>query len=494
MVNKKPSLFILIIGFMLIFFASPLLASDISDAIVKVYSVSDPPDYLNPWNMMGPSSVTGSGAIIEGNRILTNAHVVSDLTFLQVRRYGDTQRYPARLLAISHQCDLALITVDDPNFFQGIDPLSIGTLPATNQEVLVYGFPMGGDTLSITKGVVSRIEHQPYVHSSIALLAGQIDAAINPGNSGGPVIVDGKIVGVVMQGIPSSQNIGYMVPAPIIQHFFEDISDGKLDGFPNLGVYMQYMENPDIREKYAMPENTTGVLVNQVIPGSSADKLIRPGDVILAIDNSPVANDGTVEFRAKERTNLAYIVQNHQIGDDLSLKIMRDGNVQNLLIKLSSSYEKNWLIPYEQYETLPTYFIYGGLVFSPLSINLFNIWGSNWFNNAPKELVALLAKNIPKVEGEQVVILLRVLPASVNDGYQNFAPWIVKKVNGKEIINMKDLVKTIENDESSQFIILENDTSQQIVLNREKVKQANPQILAIYKIREDRSLDLQQIQ
>jgi S1-C subfamily serine protease len=476
---------------MLLFFSLPAIASDISDAIVKVYAVSDPPDYLNPWNMMGPSSVTGSGAVIEGNRILTNAHVVSDLTFIQVRRYGDTQRYPARLLAISHQCDLALITVDDPSFFQGIDPLPTGDLPATNQEVLVYGFPMGGDTLSITKGVVSRIEHQPYVHSSITLLAGQIDAAINPGNSGGPVIVDGKIVGVVMQGIPSSQNIGYMVPAPIIKHFFEDLSDEQLDGFPNLGVYMQYMENPDIREKYTMPVNITGVLVNQVIPGSSADGIIQPGDVILSIDDSPIANDGTVEFRAKERTNLAYIVQKHQIGDDLNLKILRNGKVQNLSVNLSSSYEKNWLIPYEQYETLPTYYIYGGLVFSPLSINLFNIWGSSWFNNAPKELVALLANNIPTVEGEQVIILLRVLPASVNDGYQNYAPWIVKKVNGKVVLNMKELVQAIESNESNSFIILENNSNQQIVLNREKVKQANPQILATYKIREDRSLDLQ---
>jgi len=360
MIRKKQISFGFIIVFMLLFFSLPAIASDISDAIVKVYAVSDPPDYLNPWNMMGPSSVTGSGAVIEGNRILTNAHVVSDLTFIQVRRYGDTQRYPARLLAISHQCDLALITVDDPSFFQGIDPLPTGDLPATNQEVLVYGFPMGGDTLSITKGVVSRIEHQPYVHSSITLLAGQIDAAINPGNSGGPVIVDGKIVGVVMQGIPSSQNIGYMVPAPIIKHFFEDLSDEQLDGFPNLGVYMQYMENPDIREKYTMPVNITGVLVNQVIPGSSADGIIQPGDVILSIDDSPIANDGTVEFRAKERTNLAYIVQKHQIGDDLNLKILRNGKVQNLSVNLSSSYEKNWLIPYEQYETLPTYYIYGG--------------------------------------------------------------------------------------------------------------------------------------
>lgn len=491
MIRKKQISFGFIIVFMLLFFSLPAIASDISDAIVKVYAVSDPPDYLNPWNMMGPSSVTGSGAVIEGNRILTNAHVVSDLTFLQVRRYGDTQRYPARLLAISHQCDLALITVDDPSFFQGIDPLPTGDLPATNQEVLVYGFPMGGDTLSITKGVVSRIEHQPYVHSSITLLAGQIDAAINPGNSGGPVIVDGKIVGVVMQGIPSSQNIGYMVPAPIIKHFFEDLSDEQLDGFPNLGVYMQYMENPDIREKYTMPVNITGVLVNQVIPGSSADGIIQPGDVILSIDDSPIANDGTVEFRAKERTNLAYIVQKHQIGDDLNLKILRNGKVQNLSVNLSSSYEKNWLIPYEQYETLPTYYIYGGLVFSPLSINLFNIWGSSWFNNAPKELVALLANNIPTVEGEQVIILLRVLPASVNDGYQNYAPWIVKKVNGKVVLNMKELVQAIESNESNSFIILENNSNQQIVLNREKVKQANPQILATYKIREDRSLDLQ---
>lgn len=491
MIRKKQISFGFIIVFMLLFFSLPAIASDISDAIVKVYAVSDPPDYLNPWNMMGPSSVTGSGAVIEGNRILTNAHVVSDLTFIQVRRYGDTQRYPARLLAISHQCDLALITVDDPSFFQGIDPLPTGDLPATNQEVLVYGFPMGGDTLSITKGVVSRIEHQPYVHSSITLLAGQIDAAINPGNSGGPVIVDGKIVGVVMQGIPSSQNIGYMVPAPIIKHFFEDLSDEQLDGFPNLGVYMQYMENPDIREKYTMPVNITGVLVNQVIPGSSADGIIQPGDVILSIDDSPIANDGTVEFRAKERTNLAYIVQKHQIGDDLNLKILRNGKVQNLSVNLSSSYEKNWLIPYEQYETLPTYYIYGGLVFSPLSINLFNIWGSSWFNNAPKELVALLANNIPTVEGEQVIILLRVLPASVNDGYQNYAPWIVKKVNGKEVLNIKELVQAIESNESNSFIILENNSNQQIVLNREKVKQANPQILATYKIREDRSLDLQ---
>ena len=72
--------------------------------------------------------------------------------------------------------------------------------------------------MSITRGVVSRIEHDAYAHSSIELLAVQIDAAINSGNSGGPVLTDHSISGVVMQYLPDSENIGYMVPAPVVRH------------------------------------------------------------------------------------------------------------------------------------------------------------------------------------------------------------------------------------------------------------------------------------
>jgi S1-C subfamily serine protease len=215
---------------------SSLAQANVREAIVKVYTVSNYPDYYNPWSMQGPRASSGSGCIIENNLILTNAHVVSNQTFLQVRKYGDTERYRARVVAVSHLTDLALLTVDEPEFFTQTPFLSFGELPEIQQEVLVYGFPVGGDMLSITKGVISRIEHQPYVHSSSVFLAGQIDAAINPGNSGGPVLVDGKIVGVVMQGIPSAQNIGYMVPIPVIHHFFADLEDGILDGYPSLGI------------------------------------------------------------------------------------------------------------------------------------------------------------------------------------------------------------------------------------------------------------------
>ena len=219
---------------------------DAREAIVKIYTVHNRPNYYNPWSMSGPQQSTGSGCMIKGKKILTNGHVVSDQTFLQVRRNGESQRFEAHLFAVSHEADLALLTVDDDSFFEGIDPLDFGELPNTQEEVLVYGFPLGGDTLSITKGVLSRIEHQTYSHSSCEFLVGQIDAAINPGNSGGPVTVNDQVVGIAMQSISQAENIGYMVPMPVIRHFLGDMEDGEYDNFPSMGVILQDMENPSL--------------------------------------------------------------------------------------------------------------------------------------------------------------------------------------------------------------------------------------------------------
>jgi S1-C subfamily serine protease len=237
----------------------------IKPAMVKIYCISNSPDYYNPWSMKGPRSSTGSGVIIDGNRILTNAHVISNRTYIQVRRFGQAQRIEARVLAVSHHADLALLGVDTPGFFEGVKGVALGELPETQEDVLVYGFPMGGDTLSTTKGVVSRVEHIRYAHSSLRLLAGQIDNAINPGNSGGPVISSGKIAGVVMQTLGNSDNIGYMVPVKVLKHFLRDLEDGHYDGFPSLGIKLQDMENPDLRRKYKVNEGMTGVLITQVL-------------------------------------------------------------------------------------------------------------------------------------------------------------------------------------------------------------------------------------
>jgi len=168
----------------------------IMDSVVKIFSVCSSPNYYLPWQNYQNTMPTGSGFVISGNRILTNGHLVANQTFIMVRKQGDPKKYVAKLLVAGHECDLAILTVDDPVFFKNLAPLEIGELSNLQDNVSVLGYPVGGDNISVTKGVVSRIEPTMYSHSGRDLLAVQIDAAINPGNSGGPVIKDGKAVGV----------------------------------------------------------------------------------------------------------------------------------------------------------------------------------------------------------------------------------------------------------------------------------------------------------
>ena len=173
-------LIVLIFSAFLLVVNSGYAETDIRDSIVKIFCVSNSPDYDNPWNRRGPRRGHGSGCVINGNRILTNAHVVSDHTFIQVQLNGRPNKFNARVQFISHEADLALLTVEDPSFFKEVKDLELAELPQVMDKVIVYGFPEGGDTLSTTTGVISRIEHRPYAHSLKRLLAIQIDAAINP--------------------------------------------------------------------------------------------------------------------------------------------------------------------------------------------------------------------------------------------------------------------------------------------------------------------------
>jgi S1-C subfamily serine protease len=419
--------------------------------------------------------------------------VVSDHTFIQVRRAGKAKKYTAALEIISHESDLAVLKVRDDSFFTGIQPLSIGELPGIRDEVAVYGFPEGGDKLSITEGVVSRVEHSNYAHSGAYLLTCQIDAPINAGNSGGPVIKDDRIVGVAFQGLSNERfdNIGYMVPVPVINHFLEDILDGKLDGTPDLGISMQQMENPDLRSQYLMSDEQTGVLVNKVYPDSPATDLLRTGDVILSIDGTNVENDGTIEFRKGERTFFTYLLQQKQINDSVDLDILREGGKKRITIRLTKVIDYERLVPNRQFDRAPTYFIAGGLVFEPLTLNYLMEFGSggNWYDNAPTELLDLYLNGEPEQDRRQVIVLVKVLADEINIGYHNSQNVVVSRINGRKISTMSDLVSAFEGNKG-RYHVIEDLRGYKIVLARKGVDQHSAGILKKYKIESDRSEDL----
>jgi S1-C subfamily serine protease len=468
--------------------------ASISEAVVKIYTITNFPSYHEPWQMQGQNSTNGSGCIIDGDLILTNAHVVSNSMFIQVRRAGVANKYHATVKAIDYESDLAILSVEKKEFFKGIEPLAFGNLAKVRDRVAVYGFPDGGDKLSITEGVVSRIDHVEYAYSGALLLTCQIDAPINSGNSGGPVIYGNKIVGVAFQGMGGSyENIGYMIPTPIVRHFLDDITDGKVNGFPTLGILMQKLENPDMRRYYKLDGRDNGILVNKLYVHSPSKGVLYPGDVILEIEATEIANDGTIEFRPGQRTYFGYIIQQKQIGDALHLKILRNGIEKQVTLRMNVPLEANRLVPFE-HEKKPRYYIYGGLVFEPLTLNYLQEFsdGYDWVSFAPVTMVDYYANGEKKSQQEEIIVLTKVLADNSNVGFHDFANVIITEVNEIPLQSFNQFVKILKKNRR-KFIKFKTKSSLEITLHQDTVKKYLHSILKKYQISSQQSKNLKEL-
>src|SRR3989441_1172293 len=243
-----------------------------------------PADFRNRARERGPRA-----------RIMTNAHFVGVARFRELFLCGDPNPNGGRVVAEGHDCALALIRPVEPNLLDGVPALPIGGPPPLRSMVETYGYPSGGDQISSTQGVVSRIDRQIYTHSAADQhLAVQTDAAINPGNSGGPVVQEGRIVGVAFQNNKQLESVGVFIPTEVIRHFLADAKDGTYDGYPDLAIRTATLENRAARRLADMKEGESGVRVDWIAPGGSADGWLRTGDVLLRIGGEPIANDGSV--------------------------------------------------------------------------------------------------------------------------------------------------------------------------------------------------------
>lgn len=459
-------------------------------SLVKVFSMNSKPDFFQPWQNHGQSSGTGSGFVIKGKLILTNAHVVANQTFLLVRKQGDTKKYVAKLVAVGHECDLALLTVEDPAFFKDLPALEMGELPKLRETVSVLGYPIGGDNVSVTEGVVSRIEPTVYSHSRRELLAIQIDAAINPGNSGGPVIdKNQKVIGMAFQGLSKSQNIGYMIPVSIINHFLKDISDGHFDGFPTFPFLIMKMENPGMRQWAKMTKAQSGVLVCSVPPILKASSPFKENDVILEVDGKKIANDATIKFRSDEVIFFENSIWSKFIGETATFKLLRNGKQLDITYKLSRDKR---LVPRRFFDRLPTYYIVGGLVFVPLTVNYLDSW-RNWWTSGPRDLVNYVNDGKITDKVNEIVVLSFVLADKSTVGYQYVKYQPIVKANGIKLKNLQHLIDIIEQ-QQDKYLTLQYHNKVKLVINLEEQRKATTKILKRYRIPHDRSNNLESME
>ncbi|XP_019197315.1 PREDICTED: protease Do-like 9 [Ipomoea nil] len=461
------------------------------DAVVKVFCTHTEPNFSLPWQRKRQFSSSSSGFVIKGRRVLTNAHSVEHYTQVKLKKRGSDTKYLATVLAIGTECDIALLAVEDDEFWEGVSPVEFGNLPALQDAVTVVGYPIGGDTISVTSGVVSRIEILSYVHGSTELLGLQIDAAINSGNSGGPAFNDkGNCVGIAFQSLKheDAENIGYVIPTPVIMHFIQDYEkNGAYTGFPILGVEWQKMENPDLRLSVGMKSDQKGVRIRRIDPTSPESKVLKPSDIILSFDGVHIANDGTVPFRHGERIGFSYLVSQKYTGDSSAIKVLRNCETHTFNIKLASHKR---LIPAHNKGKPPSYYIIAGFVFTTVSVPyLRSEYGKDYEYEAPVKLLDKLLHELPQSPDEQIVVVSQVLVADINIGYEDIVNTQVLAFNGLPVKNLKGLANMVENC-NDEFLKFDLEYQQVVVLQTKTAKAATLDILTTHCIPSAMSDDL----
>jgi S1-C subfamily serine protease len=445
----------------------------LENSVVKIYSTLRHPDPLKPWSKQAPQDAWASGVVIEGHRILTNAHVVLYASQVQVQANGSGDKLPATVVAVAPGIDLAVLKLEDESFFKSHRPLArADKLPQIKDSVLAYGFPVGGTSLSITKGIVSRIEFVPY-SLSVSGLRIQIDAAINPGNSGGPAIVGDRMIGLAFSGLTGAQNIGYIIPNEEVELFLKDIADGHYDGKPAMYDELQTLENPALRGFLKLDKSVEGMVVHKPFKADPAYPL-KEWDVITHIGTTPIDNQGQVALSKDLRVSFEYLVQQVAKDGTVPLTLVRAGKA--LSVQLPVLTERPMLLRDLQ-GRYPSYFILGPLSFSSAS---FQVLGSLKGNSSlGRSRLIMQWYEPPTAEREEIVFISSpFFPHKLAVGYDNPAGSVIDTVNGVPIRSLKHLVAVLR-DLKDPYVTIEFDQriGESLVFEREAMVAATEEVL-----------------
>ncbi len=309
----------------------------IKSAIDKIY---DAVVVVQEYDIRGSLVGTGTGFIYkkEGNKgyILTNHHVIEDASYIKVLTTQEKE-VDAELLGSDEYSDIAVLSIDAEEVLQ-VAELGDSTVMELGDTVFTVGSPLGSKYMgTVTKGILSGQNR----HVTVKLSTGsfimevlQTDAAINPGNSGGPLLnINGEVIGITSLKLVQDEveGMGFAIPIELAMASIDDLESGREIVRPILGVQLAELDNPYLLATYQIqiPKGVTeGVVVVSVENGSDAEKAgLQKGDIVTKMGNKKISDS----------THFKYMLYQYNIGDTVSLSIIRNDKEEEIKITLTNS-------------------------------------------------------------------------------------------------------------------------------------------------------------
>ncbi len=431
-----------------------------------------------PWEKLAPGQRSATGVVIKGNRILIAAQAVRNATDITaVNPQG--QVFPAQVIHVDWDINLALLNVKTPGFFKGLRPARIArNVPTSGLVKAVFWNNRQLDySEHYAHGVMVRDSRASIERSFLALDAVS-DAWSQPMFSN----LFGRLVGIA---VSSGEEYAYAIPAEILGRYVamtENPSEYK--GFP--GVESSWQFNAHKPQAEYLESKPEGIVVTEMPLGSTFRESMLPRDVLLSLDGHSIGTDGRYEDDKYGRLKFHAIVGAHKVDDIIKATVLRNGQRLQLALKLNRWRSRQPLIPWRRIQAAPPFAVRGGLVFRELDGNYMRSFGSNWKYSAPSYLAALYGREAKAqtANRRRLVILASVLPDAYNIGYHDITSHPVQTVNGQHINGIASLIAAFESPQDGFHVITLAPGAQrrEIVLDATSFARAQAHILKSYAI------------
>ena len=379
---------------------------------------------------------------------ITTSELVADATYLEFESPDGTRFAQAKVVAVDYEANLALLgpasEKEGNTLFEGTTPLDLTTPPKIGQTLEMLQIEDNGLPL-LTPGTLQSIDVTSNFLPGHGFLTYLVKASMQSAASSYslPVLQDGKLAGVLIS-YNSKDQICEVASTDIISRFLQESADGDYKGFPSLGVSIARTEDGSFRQWLKLRDDQGGIYIQNVRKGGAAEIAgVKKGDVLLAIDGQPIDRRGYYQHPNYGSLFWGHLIRGEKAtGESVTLSLLRDGQPLEIKATLTREEESARLVPGYNFGKAPNFLIKGGLVFQELSRPLMESYGENWQTRAPLEFLDAM-ENPEKYEGkvDRIVFLSGAIPTPATVGYESLRNLIVRKVNGKEMKNMKSLIE-----------------------------------------------------